>query len=130
MTIAMARSHQGDSGLSSTGLTIALLAGVAKVAVMMVPSALDQDNECGQSASDEGLWTHSDIRLDVKHLWNGKIQWLSTAVGAVPYSAHVPINSRMRVFAVAVGKRHAPVSRVPAKIQVAYGTMQSTRSAI
>src|SRR5665213_2446666 len=34
MTITMARNHQGDSGPSSAGLTIALLAGVAEVAVM------------------------------------------------------------------------------------------------
>ena len=36
MTITMARSHQGDSGLSSAGLMTALLAGVVKVAVMTV----------------------------------------------------------------------------------------------
>ena len=34
ITIRMARNHQGDSGPSSTGLTIALLAGVAGVADM------------------------------------------------------------------------------------------------
>ena len=40
ITIRMARSHQGDSGRSSAGLTIALLAGTAEVGVMAVSPAL------------------------------------------------------------------------------------------
>ena len=38
---------------------------------------------------------------DLEHFRNSKIRGLPLAVGAVPYSVAVPINGRMRLFALA-----------------------------
>ena len=53
MTITMARNHQGDSGLSSAGLTIALLAGVGEVAVMT-------GSLCSLSAQAESIRSNAE----------------------------------------------------------------------